>query len=66
MLGDELPAQTPAHWVVYFAVESIDAAAPKAGTQLVPKTKAGGENSFAVFQDPQGAVFALFEGFLDD
>ena len=35
-------------------------------TQLVPKTKAGGENSFAVFQDPQGAVFALFEGFLDD
>jgi predicted enzyme related to lactoylglutathione lyase len=66
VLGDELPAQTPAHWVVYFAVQSIDAAASKAGTQLVPKTKAGGENSFAVFQDPQGAVFALFEGFLDD
>lgn len=66
MLGAELPPETPAHWVVYFAVDSIDAAAPKAGTTLVPKTQAGGENSFAVFADPFGGVFALFEGHLDD
>ena len=66
LLGDELPPETPAHWFVYFAVESIDASAPKAATTLVPKTRAGGENSFAVVADPLGATFGLFEGQLDD
>jgi predicted enzyme related to lactoylglutathione lyase len=65
-LGDELPPETPSHWFVYFAVESIDDATPKVASTLVPKTRAGGENTFAVVADPQGAVFGLFEGQLDD
>ena len=65
-LGDELPPETVAHWLVYFPVESIDEATAKAGATLVPKTRAGGENMFAVVADPQGAVFGLFEGHLDD
>jgi predicted enzyme related to lactoylglutathione lyase len=65
-MGDETPPDVPSHWLVYFAVDSIDAATPKAGNVLVPKTRAGGENSFAVFSDPAGATFGLFEGRLDD
>jgi uncharacterized protein len=65
-MGDETPTDVPSHWLVYFAVDSIDAAAPNAGTPVVPKTQAGGQNSFAVFSDPAGAVFGLFEGQLDD
>jgi hypothetical protein len=65
-MGDETPADVPSYWLVYFAVDSIDAATPNAGTPVVPKTQAGGENAFAVFSDPAGAVFGLFEGRLDD
>jgi hypothetical protein len=65
-MGDETPADVPSHWLVYFAVESIDEAAPKAAGTIVPKTQAGGENSFAVVSDPAGATFGLFEGRLDD
>jgi hypothetical protein len=65
-MGDETPAEVPPHWLVYFAVESIDEAAPKAAATIVPKTQAGGENSFAIVADPAGATFGLFEGHLDD
>jgi uncharacterized protein len=68
--GDEMPADVPAHWLVYFAVDSIDAAgerATAAGGQVhLPKTPAGGANSIAVLRDPAGAFVALFEGHLDD
>lgn len=70
VMGDEMPAEVPAHWLVYFAVDSIDDAAEAAGDaggqSLVPKTPAGGNNSFAVIRDPAGASLGLFEGYLDD
>jgi predicted enzyme related to lactoylglutathione lyase len=69
-MGDETPPDVPPHWLVYFAVESIDAAIETAagagGATILPKTPAGGANTFAVLSDPRGATFGLFEGFLDD
>jgi predicted enzyme related to lactoylglutathione lyase len=69
-LGAETPPDVPAHWLVYFTAESIDATcetAKSAGGQvLVPKTQAGGDNTFAVLADPAGAVFGLTEGEMDD
>ncbi len=66
-----LPADAPAppHWLVYFGIDDIDAAAAKIGESggalLVPKTAVpGGE--IVVAQDPQGAVFAFFAGRFDD
>ena len=59
----------PSHWLVYFGIDDIDAAAERigqsGGTVMVPKTEVpGGE--FLVAQDPQGAVFGLFAGRFDD
>jgi hypothetical protein len=69
-VGDETPADVPSHWLVYFAVESIEATteavAGAGGATVVPKTAAGGVNSFAVYSDPAGAVFAAFEGELEN
>jgi uncharacterized protein len=69
-MGDETPADVPSHWLVYFGVDAIDDAAAKVaeagGRSLVPKTAAGPGNSFAVFSDPAGATFGVFEGRFDD
>jgi uncharacterized protein len=69
-IGDELPPGVPAHWLVYFAVDDVDASsetATAAGAKVMaPKISAGDFGSFAVFTDPAGAAFALFEGRLDD
>lgn len=62
-------AGVPPHWMPYFTVESMTAAADAA--------KASGGNLFfgpaeismgriAVIGDPQGAVFGIFEGKVDD
>jgi len=69
-MGDETPPDVPSHWLVYFGVDSIDAAAQAAGqaggATILPKTPAGGGNSFAALSDPLGAVFGVFEGHFDD
>ncbi|MDP9188260.1 MAG: VOC family protein [Actinomycetota bacterium] len=67
-IGDELsadmPAETPAHWMVYFAVADAD--------EAIAKVKSGGGNvlfgpqaipvgKLAVFTDPAGAAFAIIE-----
>jgi predicted enzyme related to lactoylglutathione lyase len=69
-MRDEMPPEVPSHWLVYFAVASIDAALETAlgagGPTILPKTQAGGTNTFAVVSDPNGATFGLFEGHLDD
>ncbi|HYZ28157.1 MAG TPA: VOC family protein [Thermoleophilaceae bacterium] len=69
-MGDETPADVPPHWLVYLAVEDIDASesvvADGGGRTIVPKTEAGPGNAFAVFADPPGATFGVFQGHLDE
>jgi predicted enzyme related to lactoylglutathione lyase len=69
-MGDETPPDVPPHWLVYFAVDSIEDATEtingSGGRTIVPKMQAGAGNSFAVFGDATGATFGLFEGRLDD
>lgn len=54
----------PPNWLTYFAVADVDAAAAKAkdlgGSAIVPPTDIPGTGRFAVLQDPQGAVFAVY------
>ena len=62
------PPGVPPHWLVYFGVEDIDAAVLK--VQELGGTKIVGPQDiqiarFAVVQDPQGAVFALYAGQLE-
>jgi predicted enzyme related to lactoylglutathione lyase len=59
-----MPAETPAYWDVYFAVDDIEAAATGAtehgGTQLMPPTPIE-IGTIAVFLDPAGAIFTLVQ-----
>jgi predicted enzyme related to lactoylglutathione lyase len=61
----EQEAGIPPNWIVYFTVQSAEEAGRRAeeagGRRLVPAT-AVGAGTFSVVSDPQGAVFALFEG----
>jgi predicted enzyme related to lactoylglutathione lyase len=63
------PPGTPPFWLVYFATDDLDATLAKVtelgGNVLVPATDIG-IAKIAVAQDPQGAVFALYSGRLDD
>lgn len=58
-------ANTPPHWLAYFAVSDCDASAAKAkelGARfLMPPTTFEDVGRFAVIADPQGAVFAIFQ-----
>jgi predicted enzyme related to lactoylglutathione lyase len=65
----EAEAGIPPHWLPYFAVETADAAVARAGelggtVLMQPTTVPAGR--FAAIADPQGAVFAVFEGEFDD
>jgi predicted enzyme related to lactoylglutathione lyase len=58
----QVPADVPPHWLVYFGVDDVDAAATRAGelggsVVAGPMDYPGGR--FAVVVDPQGAVFGL-------
>jgi uncharacterized protein len=61
-MNDEWPAEVPAHWMVYFAVEDIDAATAQVerlgGRISVPPTDTPA-GRFAVVNDPHGAVFSI-------
>lgn len=54
----------PPNWLPYFAVSDCDATAAKAmelgGSVTVPPTDIPNVGRFAVLQDPQGAVFAVY------
>ncbi|MER5345553.1 VOC family protein [Streptomyces mirabilis] len=59
-----MPAETPAYWDVYFAVDDIEAAAAAAtghgAIRLMPPTLIE-IGTIAVFLDPAGAVFTLVQ-----
>ena len=64
-----MPPDTPPFWLVYFATDDLDATLSKVtdlgGNVLMGNTDIGIAR-IAVAQDPQGAVFALYAGRLDD
>jgi predicted enzyme related to lactoylglutathione lyase len=70
----ELPEEhreegVPSHWMPYFTVEAVDAS-------IAIATEHGGANlagpldlqqaRFAIIRDPQGGIFGIFEGDVDD
>jgi uncharacterized protein len=61
---DIVPAEVPAHWLVYFAVEDADASVSKAtelgATTLLPPTDIP-PGRFAVLSDPDRAAFAVIK-----
>ena len=61
----EMPANIPSYWMPYFQVESVDSSADKAkqlGAQaMVPPTDIPNTGRFAIINDPQGGMFALFQ-----
>jgi hypothetical protein len=61
-MTDEWPAEIPSHWMVYFAVEDVDAIAARAGASggsvsVEPQDFPFGR--FAVLGDPQGGFFSV-------
>jgi predicted enzyme related to lactoylglutathione lyase len=61
----QMPAQIPSYWMPYFQVANCDASTAKAkglggkvtvGPQDIPNT-----GRFTIINDPQGAMFAVFE-----
>lgn len=55
----------PSHWLTHFATTDCDASTRRAtelgGRALMPPTAIPDVGTFSVIQDPQGAVFALFQ-----
>ena len=61
-------AGAPPHWLAYFTTADLDAAAsriPELGGKILVAPVAIPSGRFLVASDPQGAVFALFEGEVD-
>lgn len=62
MVGDMWPADLPTHWMVYFAVDDVDATVARCvelgGSAPVPPTDIS-IGRFAVLNDPNGAVFSV-------
>jgi predicted enzyme related to lactoylglutathione lyase len=60
---------SPPHWLVYFGVDDIDAGLAKAA-ELGGTVMAGpidiGIARIGIVQDPQGAMFALYDGDFED
>ncbi len=60
----------PSHWQVYFTTEDLDDSLAKieklGGRVILPQTDVPPDGRIAVFTDPQGAFFALFEGRVDE
>jgi predicted enzyme related to lactoylglutathione lyase len=64
-----MPPGTPPFWLVYFGVADIDAAVAKVtelGGAVFGEPTDIGIARIAVAADPQGGVFALYDGRLDD
>jgi predicted enzyme related to lactoylglutathione lyase len=67
-IGGDMPADMPSSWLVYFAVEDVNASAEKVrelgGRIFIGPTEVPGMLSYAVCVDPQGAVFAIMRGYM--
>jgi uncharacterized protein len=62
------PGGAPPHWLAYFTTADIDAAAeriPELGGGLTVPPMEIPSGRIVVASDPQGALFALFEGEVD-
>jgi predicted enzyme related to lactoylglutathione lyase len=62
-------AGVPSHWLAYFTSADIDASVARIGElggEVVVPPMPIPAGRFAIARDPQGAVFALFEGEVDD
>jgi hypothetical protein len=61
----QVPAAVPSFWMPYFQVDDIEASTTKAkglGASIVmPPTKIPDAGRFAIINDPQGAMFAIFQ-----
>lgn len=55
--------ESPAHWLIYFATNDVDATVARTkelgGQVMVPGTDIPGMGRFAVLMDPQGAFFSV-------
>jgi predicted enzyme related to lactoylglutathione lyase len=63
-IGEDMPAEIPPHWIVYFATEDTDATVEKAkelggSVWLDPMDSPAGR--FAGVSDPQGARFSVIQ-----
>jgi uncharacterized protein len=61
-MSDQVPAETPASWMVYFALDDVDAGFARAkelGGELLREPTDSPYGRFAPVRDPQGAVFTL-------
>ena len=68
-LPEAVGETVPPHWLPYFAVESIEAAVTAVrdgGGEVMADPVEVPAGKFALFADPQGAVFAVFRGELQD
>jgi predicted enzyme related to lactoylglutathione lyase len=63
---DQHNQQVPPHWLLYFRVSDCDVSTGKAkelgGSVYMPPMNIEGAGRFSVITDPQGAVWALFQG----
>jgi len=64
-ITDRVPAEVPAHWLVYFAVKDADAtlatAKERGGEVFVGPMDVAGVGRLAVVKDPWGAIFAVIQ-----
>jgi predicted enzyme related to lactoylglutathione lyase len=64
-ITDRVPAEVPAHWLVYFAVEDAEATVAKAkesgGEVMFGPQEISEVGTVAVLKDPWGAVFAVIK-----
>jgi predicted enzyme related to lactoylglutathione lyase len=60
-----MPAGVPSYWMPYWQVADCDASTAKAkelgASVMVPPQDIPKTGRFAVLQDPQGAMFAVFK-----
>lgn len=59
-MSEQVPEETPPHWLIYFATEDLDGLSEKASEVVIPRTESQA-GAFAVLQDPGGANFAVIE-----